>query len=281
MESWGPSRPLSIAVPGSQHARPTLDDVLSDRSPPPYTLSAFTAYLSQNHCLETLEFTKDAERYRAYYHKPERNDTPETHSQRLRIYWNRIINAYIVPGAPREINLPSAVRDGLLSHSHSVRPPHPDVLQAAVRRMRDLMDESIFLPFLNSRCLSQPPALTSYQRPPNIGEARVSRTTSMRRHISPETSFAVPRSMGYSSHPTSGSHSTSFNPACRNSPHGYTSGDSGSGNLTDDSSSLPSSPGAGEPMTPPTTPPGTNMHSPRNRSDKGWKKMGMKLGWKK
>ncbi|EFW20053.1 hypothetical protein D8B26_003484 [Coccidioides posadasii str. Silveira] len=282
MENWGPSRPLSISVPGNQHSRPTLDDVLADRAPPPYTLSAFTAYLSQNHCLETLEFTKDAERYRTYYHRPERNDTAETHAQRLRVYWNRIINAYIVPGAPREINLPSTVRDGLLSHSHSPRPPNPDVLQGAVRRMRDLMDESIFLPFLNSRSVSQPPPRASYQQyPPNapMEEARVSRHISMRRHISPETSLAVPRSTGYSSHPTSGSNTSSTSSsAYRSSPQGYTSGDSGSGSLTDDSGSLPSSPGAGAPMTPPTTPPGSNMHSPRARSDKGWKKMGMKLG---
>ncbi|KAI2084232.1 hypothetical protein LOZ35_006811, partial [Ophidiomyces ophidiicola] len=133
MDAGPPSRPLSIAVPGSQPPRPTLDDVLADRSAPPYTLSAFTAYLSQNHCLETLEFTKDAERYRAYYLRPERADSSDAqHLQRLRVYWHRIINAYIVPGAPREINLPSTVRDGLLSHSSAAKPPpHPDVLQPA------------------------------------------------------------------------------------------------------------------------------------------------------
>lgn len=287
MEGWGPSRPLSIAVPANLLARPTLDDVLSDRSPPPYTLSAFTAYLSQNHCLETLEFTKDAERYRTYYQKPERNDTPETHAQRLRIYWNRIINAYIVPGAPREINLPSTVRDGLLSHSQSSRPPHPDVLQGAVRRIRDLMDESIFLPFLNSRSISQaPPVRASYQygQAMPMDEPRVNRHTSIRRQLSPEAPFVVPRS-SYSSHPTSaGSRASSLSTnhsVYRPSTRGYMSGDSGSGNLTDDSGSVPSSPGAGEPMTPPTTPPRSDMHSPRGRTDKGWKKMGMKFGWKK
>ncbi|EEP77076.1 predicted protein [Uncinocarpus reesii 1704] len=285
MESWGPSRPLSIAVPGTQLARPTLEDVLADRSPPPYTLSAFTAYLSQNHCLETLEFIKAADLYRTYYHRPERNDTPEGHAQRLRFHWNRIINTYIVPGAAREINISSTVRDALLSHSQSSRPPHPDVLQAAVRRMRDLMDESIFLVFLNSRSpTQQPPPRVSYQYPQNIAmeETRINRHASIRRQISPEASYAVPRSSGFSSQPTSASNTSSLSSsAYRSSPHGYTSGDSVSGSLTDDSSSVPSSPGTGAPMTPPTTPPGSNMHSPRSRSDKGWKKMGMKLGWKK
>jgi hypothetical protein len=47
--------------------RPTLDEVLANTAPAPYTLSAFMAYLSQNHCLETLEFTLDAKRYREAY----------------------------------------------------------------------------------------------------------------------------------------------------------------------------------------------------------------------
>ncbi|KAI1905537.1 hypothetical protein LOY94_006889 [Ophidiomyces ophidiicola] len=299
MDAGPPSRPLSIAVPGSQPPRPTLDDVLADRSAPPYTLSAFTAYLSQNHCLETLEFTKDAERYRAYYLRPERADSSDAqHLQRLRVYWHRIINAYIVPGAPREINLPSTVRDGLLSHSSAAKPPpHPDVLQPAVRRIRDLMDESIFLPFLNRYSASQPPtARTSvHYSAPNFalesssssstsggggrGGARVARHTSVRRHVSPETAFAVPRSSGCPPPPHPTSHAAAAAAAYRTIAPGYASGDSGS--LTDDSSSLPSSPGAGEPMTPPTTPPGSEVNSPRARTDKGWKKMGMRLGWKK
>src|SRR4051794_20383280 len=62
-----PSRPLSVAIPPGSYRprRPTLAEVLANAAPPPWTLSAFTGYLSQNHCLETLEFTLDANRYRS------------------------------------------------------------------------------------------------------------------------------------------------------------------------------------------------------------------------
>lgn len=292
MDGWGSTRPLSIAVPGSQHtSRPTLDDVLSNRAPPPYTLTAFMAYLSQNHCLETLEFTMDAKRYGEHFNSVMRQlgqsvipqESPQ--AEHLRMLWGRLISAYIVPGSPREINLPSTVRDALLHHSQSRKPPHPDALDAAVKRMRDLMDESIFIPFLNSRSVTLQPSQPShaYRESLTMDESRIGRNTSIRRQLSPQASFASPRSAtsGYSSHPTTSSgHSTNIS-GSRSSGHGYTSGESASGNLTDDSGSIPSSPGAGEPMTPPTTPPSSDMHSPKNRSDNAWKKMGMKFGWKK
>ena len=63
-----------------------------------------------------------------------------------------------------------------------------------------------------------------------------------------------------------------------------TSGESTSLSLTDDSSPQ-SSPTAEEPMTPPTTPPASEPHlpiqSPKLRTENPWKKMGMKLGFKK
>src|SRR6476660_2516339 len=63
------SRPSSAALAStSGHfwpaQPPTLAEILSNTSSPPWTLAAFMAYLSQNHCLETLEFTMDADRYR-------------------------------------------------------------------------------------------------------------------------------------------------------------------------------------------------------------------------
>ena len=63
-----PSRPLSLSISGPYcPRRPTLQEVLDNTAPPPWTLSAFTAYLSQNHCLETLEFTMDSQRYKMHY----------------------------------------------------------------------------------------------------------------------------------------------------------------------------------------------------------------------
>ncbi|KAL1960192.1 hypothetical protein VTO42DRAFT_8735 [Malbranchea cinnamomea] len=259
MENWQP-RPASLACPPGSHSapRPSLDDVLADRAQPPYTLAAFMAYLSQNHCLETLEFTLDAKRYGEHYEaavedtgeSPISSEGPK--AQHLCMLFQRLLAAYIVPGAPREINLPSEVRDALLSHSNCKKPPLPSTLDAGVKRMRDLMDESIFMPFLNSRANSLSPLDTSYKP---------------RQRSSPST-------MPASTHSKSAGY--------RALPSGSTSGDSACGILTDDSGSIPSSPGGGELMTPPTTPPSGDLQSPRSaRQDNAWKKMGMKFGWKK
>lgn len=288
MEGWqSSSRPLSLAIPNSG-LRPTLDDVLSGISSPPYTLSAFMAFLSQNHCLETLEFTMEAKRYRnSYYADP-------TRTQHLCMLFQRILTAYIIPASPREINVSSEVRDDLLSHSNSLTPPRPETLDSAVKRMRDLMEESIFIPFLKSQ--SPPPIpYSAYDESTTAqDDSQTSRHVSMLRRLSPQSSFVSPRSppAGYSLQPNtsvgrSGSRSSGYT-------HSPSSGDSGSANLTDDSGSLTSSPGAGEPMTPPTTPPFSDMalqfggqgqgygqQSPKARPENAWKKMGLKLGWKK
>lgn len=310
MDGWHFSRPSSLALPGGPLlSRPTLDDVLSNTAAPPYTLAAFMAYLSQNHCLETLEFTMDSKRYADTYNAVSRqlgefpilSDSPQ--ADHLCMLWHRLLSAYVMPGSPREINLPSAVRDALLRHSNLRRPPPPETLDAAVKRIHDLMDESIFIPFLNSH--ASPQSQPSYSRDGSPEDREVGRHKSMRKRLSPQSSFVTsPRSAaapgsGYfsyhsSSNPSTSppsSHHTSISrtttTSSRSSPYGYASGDSVSGTLTDDSgSSLPSSPGAGDPMTPPTTPPSSDMHHPhhhhsKSRQDNAWKKMGMKLGWKK
>ncbi|OAL67420.1 hypothetical protein A7C99_1284 [Trichophyton rubrum] len=309
MDGWHFSRPSSLALPGGPLlSRPTLDDVLSNTAAPPYTLAAFMAYLSQNHCLETLEFTMDSKRYAETYNAVSRqlgefpilSDSPQ--ADHLCMLWHRLLSAYVMPGSPREINLPSAVRDALLRHSNLRRPPPPETLDAAVKRIHDLMDESIFIPFLNSHV--SPQSQPSYSRDGSPEDREVGRHKSMRKRLSPQSSFvtsprsAAPPGSGYFSYHSSStpstsppSHHTSISrtttTSSRSSPYGYASGDSVSGTLTDDSgSSLPSSPGAGDPMTPPTTPPSSDMHHPhhhhsKSRQDNAWKKMGMKLGWKK
>ncbi|CAI7592547.1 unnamed protein product [Penicillium pancosmium] len=292
MESSG-SRPVSLAVSAGAFCpmRPTLNDVLANTAPPPYTLSAFMAYLSQNHCLETLEFTLEAQRYRdTYLSLAERlgqstltTDTPE--SQHLRMLWQRLLTAYIFPGAPREINLSSEVRDGLLRHRDVALPPVPETLDSAVKRIHDLMEESIFLPFLNAHTTS--PTMPPLSEPPfspedtmnlpsqSLDENPMKRVRSRARRISPPSStkdLPLPATGGRSNLSLGAVHAL---------------GKRASGALlsTSDDSSPQSSPTAEEPMTPPTTPPASEphlpMHSPRLRTENPWKKMGMKLGFKK
>lgn len=295
MESSG-SRPVSLA--GAFSMRPTLDEVLANVAPPPYTLSAFMAYLSQNHCLETLEFTMEANRYRESYYAlldrlgPSALDSECPESQHMRMLWQRLLTAYIFPGSPREINLSSEVRDALLQHANVTAPPVPETLDSAVKRIHDLMEESIFLPFINSHTTSPSMMPAEPLMGPedilnlsstSLDEHPMKRVRSrVSRRISPQSSLKDLPSTGHSRS------AMSLGQAISKRTSGTllsTSVESASGSvaLTDDSSPQ-SSPTAEEPMTPPTTPPAGEPHlptSPKLRTDNPWKKMGMKLGFKK
>jgi hypothetical protein len=314
-----PARPLSVAIPAGPYCprRPTLQEVLSNSAPPPWTLSAFMAYLSQNHCLETLEFTMDASRYRKHYTTMIENSqgaalSAETNGcSYVRMLWQKLLDAYITPNGPREVNLPSDVRDTLLALPNHTAPPHPSVLDAAVRIIYELMDESVLVPFLNSvapfrgqQNYSSP--WTSSDEMPDVtfagGASLDDRSLSpirshTRRDQSPpsdvvQASYAGPSPrLSHHSHLSAAlgrSASSRLSAYLSNSSAVSSASDAQEGALTDDSASSPSN-SALEPMTPPTTPPtsdagfmspGTSPRSSRTEGS-GWKKMGAKLGWKK
>lgn len=151
---------------------PTLDEVLTNTAPPPYTLSTFISYLSQNHCLETFEFTLEAKRYRETYDSfvdrtlKSTAITEASKSQHLRMLFQFFLTMYVLPGAPREVNLSVDVRDALLRHKDMSTPPLPEVLDPAVKSVHNLMEDSIFVSFLNScsTFLSGEPALEAPNR---------------------------------------------------------------------------------------------------------------------
>ncbi|KAI9848178.1 MAG: hypothetical protein M1837_000852 [Sclerophora amabilis] len=285
---YAPSRPLSLAIPSAQTPQcqqrwPTLSEVLSNTAPPPWTLSAFMAYLSQNHCLETLEFTMDAQRYRSHFDEMSGHGTAELEGrQYVQMLWRRLLDAYIIPDGPREVNLPSDVRDRLLSLSNDFIPPQPDSLEPAVKIIYELMEESVLVPFLNSasRLREAPP----YAGPWRDSQENLYANTThgpddrhLQRHR-PRRDSSPPVAMDLvnSSLSTAGSRANRSSPSASNKSIG-------SGEISDDSGGA-SSPGH-EPMTPPTTPPtsDTGGGSPRSRHEPNgaWKKMTGKLGWKK
>lgn len=155
------SRPLSVAIPQmGAHGpycprRPNLREILANTSPPPWTLAAFMAYLSNNHCLETLEFTMDAGRYKKHYAKmmsraPEGGIPPTKDREYVQALWQRLVEAYIQPNGSREVNLPSDVRDPITRLRPATLPPAPETLDPAVAKIYELMEESVLVPFLNS-----------------------------------------------------------------------------------------------------------------------------------
>lgn len=266
------------------------------------------AFLSQNHCLETLEFTMDASRYQRQYEEMmvPGAKTPEGREY-VKMLWRRLLDAYIVPNGPREINLPCDVRDKLLSHPINGSPPSPRLLEAAVKIIYDLMDESVLVPFLNS--LAPPPVVRAplgghrEQEMMSTGDVEDTRADhspkrGRRRHdasppsLDPRAPSIASSSSSHRTRAARGNLTLGLGRSSRSNAGGSSTG-SGD-NLTDDSGS-PSSPGR-EPMTPPTTPPTSDVGvgvvggggggggggvSPRGRTDRTWKKMTDKLGWRK
>ena len=222
------AHPLSVAIPPSEptHAaprRPGLQQILSDTSDAPWTLTAFTAFLSHNHCLETLEFTMDASRYRRHYGKM-RVDTSDTNHEALppakdqdfvRGLWHLLVDAYIRPEGSREVNLPSDVRDPLLDvPAHTGPPPRPELLDPAVSKMYELMEESVLVPFLNSCSLeSENPAVLWPTRPA---------VASVRTHAR----HSPPPGSSHRHHVRSLAHAHSYSPASTLRPTGSSSGSS-------------------------------------------------------
>jgi hypothetical protein len=274
------SRPPSGAFLSATCRPPTLSEILSDASPPPWTLSAFMAYLSQNHCLETLEFTMEADRYRAEYERvfTERRKSVRDEDDYMCSLWVKLMEAYIVPCAPREVNLPSPVRDRLLAQPCASTPPRPSQLDEAVRIIYELMNDSVLVPFLEHVCSNY----TDPSLEENVLDRRYSRA---RAGSSKESSPAIRDS----------SRSPKFLPTVLGGKQSRSASNSSEAvdraGLTDDSTSAnANSPQLAEPMTPPMTPPAPEWNgntSPGglqralNAHSNGWKKVGAKLGLSK
>lgn len=289
-EDLGPLQPLNVKTSTqtsdfyNMPSRPTLADVLSNSAPPPWTLSAFTAYLSQNHCLENLEFTMDADRYGRRYDEmiAHMSGIPRDCEECdiLRSLWHRLLHAYIIPDGAREINIPSNIRQMLLSLPYDTSPPEPHVLGAAVKIIFDLMEESVLVSFLNE---VPSPAYNEQwnESDENLVSAQygsrelIRRSRSRKRASPPASGLDVPNSP-HAFPP--GRLATALHSRSHRAASHFSSGSGDASSLTDDSTS-PSSP-TREPMTPPTTPPSSDFggNSPRSRGDNAWKKM---LVWKK
>lgn len=304
--------PLGLTIPGATGPycprRPTLQEVLSNTAPPPWTLAAFMAYLSQNHCLETLEFTMDASRYRKHYstmlENSEGNDLDEesTDVEYVRMLWQKLTDAYLTPNGPREVNLPSNVRDKILCLNGTKTPPHSDNLDEAVKIVYELMNESVLVPFLNSVAPLRGDGTvvspwTSADDVPDLiysGSIDGRSTSPSRRMVNNALASSAPESTSLKSVSPRQPRSSNLSAALRSSAGyrlsqyitGSTSSTADSGEGVAEDNRTPPTPSASEPMTPPTTPPISDTMfspstSPKSTREGGWKNLGMKLGWKK
>jgi hypothetical protein len=318
------TRPLPSETAPFCPRRPNLREILANTAPAPWTLAAFMAYLSNNHCLETLEFTMDAGRYKKHFHRmmnkaPIPGQPTDHDANYVKELWIRLMEAYIQPNGSREVNLPSQVRDPILGHKPAnTLPPEPSVLEPAVSKTYELMEESVLVPFLNSVYPQSPTPVSPYY-PNNSNESmttpveeKSSRFGRRSRHSSrgsppplsassvefSASSYSPPSlnnrksapsalTTALSRHrfstklsPTSSAPSHSISAALSTTSSASDAIYSGPG-LTDDSGSS-GSPINDCPMTPPVTPPMSDINgSPRTHRDSGaWKKLGRLSGWK-
>lgn len=272
------SRPTSVAFLNASSSPyispPSLQEILSGSAPPPWTYGAFTAFLSQNHCLETLEFIKDADNYASTYEEimGAQNVWMTDASEHVCSLWEKLMNAYLIPYGPRELNIPSPVRDRLLALPANGTPPHPSELDEAVQIVYELMNDSVLGPFLEAVSPHQEPVLEdNYSMRQGRAQLRIpkdSTSNSEESSRSPKTSFL----------PMFGLH--------RSDQAGSSSSDAAEGGLSDDSGSVGSP--RDEPTTPPTTPPTSDssfnaspgsLQRAISAHNSGWKKMGEKLGF--
>jgi hypothetical protein len=135
-------------------SRTTLDDILSDHSSGLYSYNALLEFLTQGHCMETLNFIADAKSYRNTYTLYSISvdscdlirDTTLVAQQ-----WKRLISTYVFPESPCQINLPNHIREQLLEPSDAiVSPPNPERLDLAIGYAYEIITEDALVPFVRS-----------------------------------------------------------------------------------------------------------------------------------
>ncbi|RDL42221.1 uncharacterized protein BP5553_02200 [Venustampulla echinocandica] len=127
---------------------PTLQDVLSNSAPDPWILGAFEECISRNNGLELSEFLEDARRYLKVYHNMT-NEEPiyELVSQYasdqtyIRMMWKSLLDTYIVANAPKVVDIPSSIRDHLISLHYASMPPDPADLDLIISVICVLLDD--------------------------------------------------------------------------------------------------------------------------------------------
>lgn len=266
----------------------------------------------------------DAGRYKKHYAKvfakaAEKGKAPSGKEfENIKVLWQRLMEAYIQPNGAREVNIPSEVRDPLLSQDYTSAPPLPETLDMAVAKVYELMEDSVLVPFLNSFSPQTTQAnnelgyRTSEERSSQIEDKSRWRKSRMSRSSppplgSPELTTTLSSGSGQRKSPTSsitnafknnrfsarlsptssgagpsiGSATSNMSYLTAKTSHGSESGHFPG--LTDDSGDAScSSPTNESPMTPPMSPPESDLSaSPRNHRDSStWKRFGRLGQWK-
>jgi hypothetical protein len=138
-----------------------LEDILSDKAPRPYTADAFFDFVSCRHCTESLDFIVRVHDYYEQYAmlQPSFHQMTTRQNARLGGEWRHLMGTFIAPGSVKEINLPSTIRNQLLSHNPIVSPPRPENLDSAFCHISEMLSHNILIPFLRSMPISDQEAI--------------------------------------------------------------------------------------------------------------------------
>jgi hypothetical protein len=150
--------PAALSAEQKPISLPTiLKDILSDKAPRPYTANAFFDFVSHTHCTESLDFIVKVQDYHNLYTSLQSFFNKEVTQESAHVgkEWKYLMSTFISPGSPSELNLPSNIRDQLLSHfDPMLSPPRPDHLNPAVRHTSEMLTDNILIPFLRSSPIS-------------------------------------------------------------------------------------------------------------------------------
>ncbi|KAI8375127.1 hypothetical protein BD560DRAFT_392775 [Blakeslea trispora] len=139
----------------------TLEVVLSNQAPSPFSLEDFSDYLKSIYCCENLLFYQATIKYRAlcslYFGDTSfgfsdtsaqllsKND--QSHFRILKEEFDFILKEYVFNDAPQEINIPFEIRHQLLHLYQTQKLYHPDLLSPASQAVVELLRVNAFIPF--------------------------------------------------------------------------------------------------------------------------------------
>ncbi|KAI8878963.1 regulator of G protein signaling superfamily [Backusella circina FSU 941] len=161
----------------------TLESVLED--PNSNQFQQFTAYLNQSYCIENLGFWLAAQRYKA------------CQEQDLPYECTHIINRYIHPNSPQEINIPCDMRQTIIDYYNKGQ-YEPTIFDSAADSVLELMRVNSFLPWLmnswssdSSSICSSPTTATDSNNNPHTSWPIIPLKNKKKSELSSSTSLAA------------------------------------------------------------------------------------------
>ncbi len=147
-----------FSTAGSKY--PSLEEILSGNSFPPFTLARFTRHAAHSHCLENLEFLLDVLRFKTFYN--EKSSAQKNDNDQLINFYKSIVSTYIIQNSLNEINIPCENRTVLLNLNNDDKKINFNsknallALEDAYEIVKELVRDSTYVSFIGSceECLS-------------------------------------------------------------------------------------------------------------------------------